>query len=79
MLYVEDVQKQRSLVEIHASFFNSLEPVYGIQLAFLFSEEIPAARTVLGGLIILWAAVSLTLGGITEGKHLRSDNNATEV
>ena len=62
-----------------AAVFSSLEPVYGILLALVFLGEIPALRTVLGGLIILCAAISLTLGGIKEGKRLRRENNASEV
>lgn len=39
-----------------AAVISSLEPVYGIILAFLFLYEIPALRTIGGGLIILGAA-----------------------
>jgi drug/metabolite transporter (DMT)-like permease len=62
-----------------AAVFSSLEPVYGILLALVFLREIPALRTVFGGLIILWAAVSLTLGGIKEGKRLRRNTHVSEV
>jgi drug/metabolite transporter (DMT)-like permease len=41
-----------------ASVTTGLEPVYGIAFAFLLMGEMPAARTVLGGLIILSAVFS---------------------
>jgi drug/metabolite transporter (DMT)-like permease len=44
-----------------ASIISSLEPVYGIILALLFLGEIPETRTILGGLIILGTALSVTL------------------
>lgn len=46
-----------------ASILSSLEPVYGIILAFLFLREIPSLRTVLGGAVILWAVFSVTIRG----------------
>lgn len=36
-----------------ASIISSLEPVYGILLAFIFLDEIPSLRTIAGGCIIL--------------------------
>ncbi|MFC1515928.1 DMT family transporter [Thermodesulfobacteriota bacterium] len=36
-----------------ASIIASLEPVYGIIFAFLLLDEIPASRTILGGIVIL--------------------------
>lgn len=62
-----------------AAVLSSLEPVYGILLAFVFLGEIPALRTVLGGSIILWAVVSLTMGGLREGKRNRRDKNGPKV
>jgi drug/metabolite transporter (DMT)-like permease len=44
-----------------ASIISSLEPVYGIILAFLFLREVPAGRTVLGGVIILSAVLFISL------------------
>jgi drug/metabolite transporter (DMT)-like permease len=44
-----------------ASIISSLEPVYGIILAFLFLREVPAGRTVLGGVIILGAVLFISL------------------
>jgi drug/metabolite transporter (DMT)-like permease len=44
-----------------ASIISSLEPVYGIVLAFFFLKESPALRTVLGGAMILAAALGVTL------------------
>jgi len=43
-----------------ASIISSLEPVYGILLAFLFLREVPSARTLLGGAIILSAVATLS-------------------
>jgi len=47
-----------------AAIISSLEPVYGIVIAFFFLHEIPTFRTVLGGIIILSAAFSVTLSGV---------------
>jgi len=47
-----------------AAIISSLEPVYGIVIAFFFLHEIPTFRTVLGGMIILSAAFSVTLSGV---------------
>lgn len=44
-----------------ASILSSLEPVYGILLALIFLGESPSLRTVLGGAIILAAALAATV------------------
>lgn len=44
-----------------ASVVVSLEPVYGILFAFLFLGEIPNARTLLGGLLIVAAVIGASL------------------
>ncbi|MFP4083218.1 MAG: DMT family transporter, partial [Candidatus Aminicenantes bacterium] len=44
-----------------ASIINSLEPVYGIILAFLLLDEIPSWRTLMGGAVVLAAAIAATL------------------
>ncbi len=44
-----------------ASIINSLEPVYGIILALIFLHEMPSLRTVMGGVIVLVAAIAATL------------------
>lgn len=44
-----------------ASIINSLEPVYGIILALIFLHEIPSLRTILGGIIVLVAAMAATV------------------
>jgi drug/metabolite transporter (DMT)-like permease len=49
-----------------ASVTAGLEPVYGILLAFLMLNEVPALRTIIGGLIILgavFAAMSMHVKG----------------
>lgn len=54
-LFIEGLKKVRAQT---ASIISSLEPVYGIALAFWLLGERPAARTLAGGAIIL-AAVSV--------------------
>jgi drug/metabolite transporter (DMT)-like permease len=44
-----------------ASIISSLEPVYGIVLAFVFLRETPALRTLAGGALILSAVTLVTL------------------
>lgn len=51
-----------------ASLIAGLEPVYGILLALAFLGEVPAGRTVLGGVIILGAVLAVTLRAGTEGR-----------
>jgi drug/metabolite transporter (DMT)-like permease len=43
-----------------ASIISSLEPVYGVLLALIFLGEVPALRTILGGTVILGAALAVT-------------------
>lgn len=47
-----------------AAIISSLEPVYGIVIAFIFLNETPPLRTILGGAIILLAAFSVTWSGV---------------
>jgi drug/metabolite transporter (DMT)-like permease len=44
-----------------ASIIASLEPIYGILFALLFLREVPSLRTLLGGALILGAAIFATL------------------
>lgn len=44
-----------------ASIISSLEPVYGIALALVFLGEIPSARTIAGGAVILAAVIFVSL------------------
>jgi len=44
-----------------ASIISSLEPVYGIILAFLLLGEVPSLRTILGGAIILGTTFTVSL------------------
>jgi drug/metabolite transporter (DMT)-like permease len=46
-----------------AAIISSLEPVYGIILALLILKEIPAVRTVLGGMVILGTTFAVTWRG----------------
>ena len=50
-----------------AAVIASLEPVYGIVLAFAFLGEIPAPRTLLGGAVILAAATVASLRSLRAG------------
>jgi len=52
-----------------ASVIAALEPVYGIALALLFLDEVPALRTIAGGVLIVTAAVIAT-----RRSHLASVN-----
>ncbi len=62
-----------------AAIISSLEPVYGIVIAFFFLHEIPAFRTVLGGMIILTAAFSVTLSGVRQTQSIRRQNHASKI
>jgi drug/metabolite transporter (DMT)-like permease len=53
-----------------ASLIAGLEPVYGILLALAFLHEVPAGRTVLGGLIILGAVLLVTLRAANKGRRV---------
>lgn len=44
-----------------ASIISSLEPVYGIVLAFFLLNDVPALRTLFGGLIILGAVMLVSM------------------
>jgi drug/metabolite transporter (DMT)-like permease len=56
-LFIQSMKKIRAQT---ASIISSLEPVYGIILAYVFLREIPAFRTVAGGLVILAAVLLIT-------------------
>ena len=62
-----------------AAIISSLEPVYGIIIAFFFLHEIPTLRTILGGMIILLAAFSVTWSGVRQTQFARKQNNATKI
>ena len=54
----------RSLVQVKAQFASiiaSLEPVYGIIFAFVLLGEVPALRTILGGVVILGTIMLSTM------------------
>jgi len=53
-----------------ASIISALEPVYGIVFAALFLAEWPAARTILGGLVILAAVFVLSLLNLKKERPL---------
>ncbi len=44
-----------------ASIVATLEPVYGILLAFLLLKEIPSIRTIFGGILIIGATIAVTV------------------
>lgn len=62
-----------------AAIISSLEPVYGIVIAFFFLNEIPTLRTILGGVIILSAAFSVTWSGVRQIQSVRRQNHATKI
>ena len=57
-LFIHSLSKVRAFV---ASIVVSLEPVYGIAAAFVLLGEVPAAREVVGGAIIIGATVLIAL------------------
>jgi drug/metabolite transporter (DMT)-like permease len=62
-----------------AAIISSLEPVYGIIIAFIFLNEIPSLRTILGGMIILLAAFSVTWSGVKQAQFERKQNLTTKI
>ena len=59
----------RMLGAPRAAIVATLEPVVGVSLAALLLNEQPAAVQLLGGALILVAAVLLQLGGRTASEH----------
>jgi len=57
-LYIHSMRRVRAGVAAGSS---AMEPVYGIVLAVLLLDEVPAPRTVLGGVLILAAVVWVSL------------------
>ncbi len=57
-LFIDGMRRQTAQT---ASILSSLEPVYGIALAYLFLREIPAPRTLFGGIVILAAVIVISL------------------
>lgn len=54
------IQAMKRITAARAAVISSLEPVYGITLAFFWLKETPGWRTLLGGLIIILAALYIT-------------------
>jgi drug/metabolite transporter (DMT)-like permease len=70
-LFIDGMRRQTAQT---ASIISSLEPVYGIALAYLFLREIPAPRTLLGGAVILAAVIVISLRAlrpIASGQSVR--------
>ena len=63
-LFIEGLRSVRAQT---AAVISSLEPVYGIVLAALFLGEVPAVRTLAGGLVILAAALAATRSAARTG------------
>ncbi len=57
-LFIRGMRRVRART---ASIISSLEPVYGIALAFAFLGEIPSFRTLAGGAVIMAAVLFVTL------------------
>jgi drug/metabolite transporter (DMT)-like permease len=64
------IKGMRQIKAQTASIISSLEPVYGIFLAFLLLHEIPALRTVLGGMIILLTTLYVSWRAAARSKSL---------
>ncbi len=54
------IQAMKKITAATAAVISSLEPVYGIILAFFLLKEIPSTRTVGGGIIILASVLLIT-------------------
>jgi drug/metabolite transporter (DMT)-like permease len=57
-LFIESLKRLRTQI---ASLIAALEPVYGILIALLILREVPEPRTLLGGLIIIFAALFISI------------------
>ena len=55
------IRGMRQVPARSASIISSLEPVYGIVLAFVFLGESPSPRTLSGGVVIMAAVIFVTL------------------
>lgn len=55
------IQGMKRISAATASIISSLEPVYGIILAYFFLKEIPAFRTLIGGTIILLSVILVSI------------------
>jgi len=55
------IRGMRQVPARSASIISSLEPVYGIVLAFVFLGESPSSRTLSGGVVIMAAVIFVTL------------------
>jgi drug/metabolite transporter (DMT)-like permease len=53
-----------------ASLIHTLEPVYGILFAFLFLNEIPSKKTLLGGIVILLGQIMIVYNFIKKKNSL---------
>lgn len=56
------INGMKSLGARAASLISTLEPVYGIVLAFFLLKESPASRTMLGGVLIMTSVLIVSLG-----------------
>jgi len=54
------IQAMKKITAATAAVISSLEPVYGIVLAFFLLKEIPSPRTMAGGIIILASVLLIT-------------------
>ncbi len=63
-LFIKGLRRVRAQT---ASIISALEPVYGIALAYLMLGELPSSRTLGGGLVILSAALMIS---VREGGRL---------
>jgi len=72
-LFIQGLKKIKAQT---AGIISSLEPVYGIVLAFLFLGEAPSARTLAGGCVILGAVFLVTLRAGTKRRPAPASESA---
>ncbi|MCX7975063.1 MAG: DMT family transporter, partial [Candidatus Aminicenantes bacterium] len=54
------IQGMKKISASTAAIISSLEPVYGIILAYFLLKEVPSFRTLIGGIIILFSVTVIT-------------------
>ncbi|MBD3413787.1 MAG: EamA family transporter [Candidatus Aminicenantes bacterium] len=53
-----------------ASLIHTLEPVYGIVFAFIFLKEVPSAKTLLGGTVVLFGQILIMCSYIQKKRRI---------
>ncbi len=68
-LFIKGMRRVRAQT---ASIIHSLEPFYGIILAFFFLHETPSLRTIGGGLLVVTAALAASLSSSSDQPKFRT-------